>query len=261
MNSPHYIGNEPWAYSFEIEGNASIDAAGTITTSKGFDVKTNTIKVTIYMKVSGADGMFRDNQGLLLGTVEFYLREYSGNGSLIEDAKTGYNLLGNSLIVLNDKETLYMLGSGLTTTVKTPAQGTASPVIVVPMNTTINFGEYFGTGEANTQYRIVQENTDGAYIVSNNVDSYTYDSVGSYTSTFVKSYLDSEKGLTFEYFTATVVVYDNESLDYRSYALTKGSTANSISTVLNDGGGYTYYQLKEDGSAEAKTTFDVTKKE
>ena len=259
MSSSHYIGNEPWAYSFEIEGNATIDATGTITTSKGFDVKTNTIKVTIYMKVSGADGMFRDNQGLLLGTVEFYLREYSGNGSQINGAKTGYNLLGNSLIVLNDKETLYMLGSGLTTTVKTPAQGEASPVIIVPMNTTINFGEYFGTDEANTQYRIVQENTDGAYIISNNVDSYTYDSVGSYTSTFVKSYLNSEKRLTFEYFTATVVVYDNESLDYRSYALTKGSTANSISTVLNDGGGYTYYQLKEDGSAEAKTTFDVAK--
>ena len=198
------ISNTPYKFTYEING-ATIDAMGTITTSTGFSLNSNTITVKVYMKVSGEDGNFNSDRGKLIGTLSFTL----GSSTLTDGSVSGPGIykIGNSVVPIDSDYTLTG-GSGSTIYFDTDVNS-----YTVQVDEEFVFSEKFGTksGHYNSHYTIVQENSKSNYLVRGNENSYTYTATGRYTSTFVESYVEhNEYGDSINYraFKATVVVYD-----------------------------------------------------
>ena len=88
---------------FEINeslgGSAFIDENGTITTASNIDLHTEKIFVNVYMKVSGTDGKFEDENGILLATITLALNPIT---SWEEDpsASAGVYQVGNEIVVI-----------------------------------------------------------------------------------------------------------------------------------------------------------------
>ena len=264
------IANMPWAYSYKIEGDATIDSTGTITTARGFDVKTNNLIVTVYMKVSGYDGQFRDSQGIELGTVKFYLNEESSvSSSAVISAgadTTKLGVIGNySLVNLKAGEKVYKVGSPTETSFGKAISAPASTDnykdrFVIPVNTTLDLSE-IDSSKSNVEYRVVKENSkdNSTVITTNNIGSYTYTSVGEYNPTIVRTYL-KEGEIIFETFNISVDVYDPVAGIYVSHAREKGNGSGNqdidqndrenMSEILNDDelkeGTWDYYDVDTD---------------
>ena len=88
------------------------------------------------------------------------------------------------------------------------------------------FSEKFGaeSGHYNSHYTIVQEDENSNYLLRGNENSYTYTATGKYKSTFVESYVDGE--ISYRFFTATVVVYDENITTEIALSVKSGSSIN-----------------------------------
>ena len=93
---------DSYKFHFEINeslgGSAFIDENGTITTASNIDLHTEKIFVNVYMKVSGTDGLFEDENGILLATITLALNPNATPTSHPNSAGAYY--LSNNLIVV-----------------------------------------------------------------------------------------------------------------------------------------------------------------
>lgn len=222
------IANTPYKFTYEIQG-ATIDAMGTITTSTTFGLNSNTITVTVYMKVSGEDGNFNSDRGRLIGTLSFTL----GSSTLTGGSTPGEGifLIGNSIVPLaSDYELTGASGSDI----RVEDSGNS---YTVQVGEEFVFNEKFSTKSEhyNSHYTIVQENTDSNYLLRGNENSYTYASTGKYTSTFVESYV-SGGNITYYAFTATVVVYNENTTQNLAVSAMQSDTSYSVSELFNQAG-------------------------
>lgn len=113
-----------YKFHFEIDtnlgGSAFIDENGTITTAQNIDLQTEKIFVNVYMKVSGTDGNFEDEDGILIETIVLALKLHTDaewNDGMIQVDKGVYVTGKNDIIVLPKDYVVYAtsgLTSGLT---------------------------------------------------------------------------------------------------------------------------------------------------
>lgn len=176
------ISEKPYMFYLEINGNATIDEMGTITTTKDFDLQTETLTITIYMKVSGCDGNFEGSvTKLKLGEVSIFLdKDVSGTSEsgtvygrcseLYERYISGYN--GTRVNVSYDDCNLFGMIAGdfgeITSLSKHTSQS-ASESTIVAFN---SLSELFATFMGN--FEIPTNGTEYIPTVSGNaLNSYT----------------------------------------------------------------------------------------
>ena len=221
------ISGTPYKFTYEING-ATIDAMATITTSTSFGLNSNTITVNVYMKVSGEDGNFNSDRGRLIGTLAFTLGSSTLTGGSVSGP--GIYRIGNSVIPIDSG---YTLTGGSGNPVSEYGSGNS---YTVQVGEEFVFSEKFGTesGHYNSHYTIVQEDENSNYLLRGNENSYTYTATGKYKSTFVESYVSG--GISYRYFTATVVVYDENITTEIAVSAQKSDLKFSAIELFNQAG-------------------------
>lgn len=270
-NNAHQIANMPYIFTYQIEAGATIDANGTVTTNEDFNIESDTVRIYVYMRVSGIDGLYSDTDGILLNStpITFTLRSYTSEDEekpIVDDA--GIYMVGesNSLIILNEGDSVYAKGGANTTaTALTTSSVASAGTYLVPTNQAFVFENRFDkttqyeseTPEqttiyyrvSNNEFRIVQaDDADRDYIYHGNLDSYTYSSSGEYTSMFVESYryvtgTDSYGAPTsqigYRVFTANIVVYNSQAPNIYSAEYTTSEIDGTTSSFVENDSSYT----------------------
>lgn len=221
------ISGTPYKFTYEING-ATIDAMGTITTSTSFGLNSGTITVKVYMKVSGEDGNFNSDRGKLIGTLSFTLGSSTLTGGFVSGP--GIYQIGNSVVPIDSN---YTLTGGSGNPVSEYGSGNS---YTVQVDEEFVFSEKFGTesGHYNSHYTIVQEDENSNYLLRGNENSYTYTATGKYKSTFVESYVSG--GISYRFFTATVVVYDENITTEIAVSAQKSDLKFSAIELFNQAG-------------------------
>ena len=221
------ISGTPYKFTYEING-ATIDAMGTITTSTTFGLNSGTITVKVYMKVSGEDGNFNSDRGRLIGTLAFTLGSSTTTGGSV--SVPGIYKIGNSLVPIDSN---YTLTGGSGNPVSEYGSGNS---YTIQVDEEFVFSEKFGTesGHYNSHYTIVQEDENSNYLLRGNENSYTYTATGKYKSTFVESYVSG--GISYRFFTATVVVYDENITTEIAVSAQKSDLKFSAIELFNQAG-------------------------
>ena len=215
------------------------------------------------MRVSGLDGLYNDEDGILLNSkpLTFILRYYD-SGNNVDASVSGLYSLKNdnidSLIVLNSEDTITAYGGA--STVATPISTSDDAIqndgtYLVPTNSPFMFNrlpktEKDGNSDtSNNEFKIVKANSDD-YLVQNNTDSYTYTSQGTYQSMFVEMYRSAgdevptpsgsvntirESEIKFKVHTAEVVVYNSQTPEVHTaeYSLSGNADASTFTSLEN----------------------------
>lgn len=248
-----------YKYYFEINtsdgeraGSAFIDENGMITTTEDFNILSHTISVNVYMKVSGQDGNFEvANQKLLLGTFTLYL----DSSKEVENVITISNnpcLVDNNIISLPVGYSLYYYIGEKKASDITDGSLTENRVFAVEVGEEFEFAKLYNeltaTG-SNKTYHLVGYKKDGSdYTAVNfdNVDSWTFDTAGTYEITFVLN-----QKCSYKKYTSTIIAYETSTKEENNILLEK-NTAHTLD------GNYTWYEIGESGQVTAQTEYKET---
>ncbi len=219
------IANNPYMFTFSAVG-ATVDANGIITTAEEFDINAASgILVTIYMKVSGADGNFESDESIEIGTVRFRLSQVTSPTEIESVADEIFTEHG----AINDSNSIG------TFIVK---RGEEFKFEERMMDTLKNVGSE--QAYRNIQIRIVNENyeneKDGAAsaeIIRNNLDKYVYTTEGKYNSRFIISTRDGDS-ITYLQFVAEVLVYDDSNPEERTLVVDMADLTGDSPKTLKD---------------------------
>ncbi|MBE7075495.1 MAG: hypothetical protein E7375_00295 [Clostridiales bacterium] len=232
---------DAYKFYFKIENNATggsgfVDENGTITTTENFKVGSYYVAVEVYVKVSGANAQFEENNTTLhLGTINISLGT-EPTGSNTSSAGV-YEYGSNNLVVLADGWT-----SSKTLTSVSLASATDKGAFAVGVNETLDFKQMFDDSYASTtneNYHLVKIGQE--YITTNNLNSYSFGTAGSYDLIFVKTYRNS--GIyTTQVLSATVMVYSTTSTEQR-FDVAK----NNVETTLTG----SWYERNQSGVTES----------
>lgn len=217
------IANNPYMFTFSAVG-ATVDANGIITTAEEFDINAASgILVTIYMKVSGADGNFESDESIEIGTVRFRLSQGTSPTEVDSVADKIFAKHGE----INDSNSIG------TFIVKCGEEFKFEERM---MDTLKNVGSE--QAYRNIQIRIVNENyeKDGAAsaeIIRNNLDKYVYTTEGKYNSRFIISIRDGDS-ITYLQFVAEVLVYDDSNPEERTLVVDMADLTGDSPKTLKD---------------------------
>ncbi len=230
-------------------GSAFIDEFGTITTTEDFDVRTHTITINVYMKVSGQDGNFETNSTRLkLGTFRIYLDQNRKNNELCQGGNT-VELWNNCLIAIpNNYQLCYSVNNFNTAT---PSEIVCSKDYTIPVGGTLVFEDLFdGVSDipnmANKRFRIVKIGENVVHF--DNLDSWQFNTSGEFDVEVVVSGR-VEGAITYKKLKFTLFVYDTAVREDQQVDVVKGET------TLPVGPGETWYELGENNEITQKTEF------
>ena len=228
-NTPSY------KFHFEINeslgGSAFIDENGTITTASNIDLHTEKIFVNVYMKVSGTDGKFEDENGILLATITLAL-DPSISWESATQTNAGVYQVGNEIVVIPTGYSAYKTSSlsdvslptisGLSTTIGDPSYAFSIDHTLTKQDFENMFGKDVTVRNwTNKNYHVVYTKLDtngGAYQYTNNLNEWTFPSTGTWLVNVVVTGRDGQKILN-----KTVYIYDaNSSASEETYAIKVG---------------------------------------
>ncbi len=237
-----------------LGGSAVVDENGLIITDKVFNILEQKIFLNVYMKVSGANGMFEENNTKLrIGQLQIGLIKkgndyketlvpngnnkagavYKVNGEDIVVVPAGYkfNYIKNSDTKVTDQELgddnsgtfAYELGKVLTRNDFEKMLGSAK----------------VGQGTYNRNYHVVRED-DSAYLHYNNCNNYVLSKAGTHTIDVVATHVGTDETRTLKSFKLTLVVYDTSVTETLTGCLNSGETYEFDSS-------WTWYQIDKNG--------------
>ena len=191
-------------------GSAFIDENGTIITNEGFIASDQTVTVNVYMKVSGNNGYFNKEEGLLLGQFRISVGGTSSGDPTIRYVASDFNNV-------DPQETQYVYAVGSTVSIKD----------------LLDENE-----ESSTHYHVVKVGSETP--IRNNLDSWTFESKGTYEVYIVKT----ANGTINEYKKVTFIIYDT-------------TTSTEEIVFVNNGESYAYpsdlYKITGDDKNIAET--------
>ncbi len=244
--------------------SAFIDENGMITTG-AFETETGYINVRIYMKVGGFNGQFEDDDtDILLNQTPFTIRlETSSASGVTTGEGVYYNTIDgvHNIITVPKDYTLYGASltqissfSEITTTYSCAVGGTLNLHDLFDDSASLNFGDYY-----NKTYHIVGIGTEteiSTYHTSNNLNSWTFDTVGTREVYVV---MTGRNGSTPEIlaFRFTVLVYDDSGSGetQNNYYLINRNETNTQSLA---GVGEEWWLLGSDSTTQQVTEFTAT---
>lgn len=256
----------PYAFAFETTKGSSVDkATGLIVTDANIQIAAYRFSVKLYLKVSGNNGQFEDDQNLIqLGEFEFMLDETATfNNAVVNIDENGgviqVNNVANPAIMVANYGTPAQVYTCANSAISVSllnhsTENVADGIYTIPVNTSVDASiASENTTGFNKSYRIVA--IDGKYISNPN---HVFTKSGKYTVTIaVNLRKANENKYTTEYVNKTVWVYDRQSED-DIYQITVDSTSGSSSYDLNNilSGG-TWYELNQSGKIAELTSSNV----
>ena len=207
-----YLSNEyAYKYIFEINnsdeggsGNAFIDENGHIITNEDFIALDQTVTVNVYVKVSGNDGNYSKEEGILIGQFRISIGGTSTNA--------------NDTIQYNSEQ----------------QYGEEQTKYVYSVGSTVSLKELFDNNEtSSTHYHVVKVN--GTEYVRNNLDSWTFETEGTHEVYIVKTtdgIVETTDGVKTGYMKVTFIIYDTTTSTEKIVFVDSGSYPYSESNVF-----------------------------
>ncbi len=253
-----------YQFYFEIDsdsqGVAYIDENGMITTSEGFDIYNTVFVLNMYMKISGCDGQFQeDNTEILIGS--FTIRLSAGISSTASTTGEGtYVTTDGNIITIPSDYTLY--GASLSTTISVTVE-TGTIIRATTVGSTLNFNDLFDEYEryssfTNKKFHLVSvyDTSSGTttYYNFNNVGSWTFSSAGTYYVTLVLNYRNGSS-YSQTAFTFRLLVYDDSTSATREeqYYMLKTEATNYFETTTES-----WWLLEDDNLTSEADSFSST---
>lgn len=254
--------NSEDAYKFYFEiskgsdggsaGSAFIDENGTITTSENFEIAYHTLTVNVYMKVSGANGMFEEvntETSLFLGA--FTINLGTTMAGTVEQTAGVYNIDGQLIVVPDGWSLTY---SGTKNTIGEGADDTLqAEEYSIGVGEVVEFERWFngltGNFQHNVNYHIVisKLGSEENYIYYDNINSYIFNQAGEYEITVVVSGRDNiESEIGFKKIIFTLIVYETSTMENEQ--LSGQLISGNASFKFNES--YTWYVLKDNNIVE-----------
>ncbi|MGN1201566.1 MAG: hypothetical protein ACI4R8_04880 [Candidatus Caccovivens sp.] len=250
---------DAYKYYFEINtsstggaGSAFIDENGMITTGTDFEVKTHTITVNVYMKVSGFNGYFEDsNTKLKLGQFRLYFKQdlnpatslVSEGVYKLKQSNSSGKIVSYGLLSVQNGYSVYESNSSGISLDKydektIPNKGT----FACKVGDTVNLADLIGDTEilSNKTYHMVMVGDD--YIVRGNIGSWTFANAGTYKFYVAVTGRDLTGGFAISTYEATMMVYDTSTQENYN-KLVQGGNYNLNNSIASD---TTWYELDTD---------------
>lgn len=234
-------------------GSAFIDEHGTITTTEDFDVRTHTITINVYMKVSGQDGNFEtDSTRLKLGTFRIYLNPTEPSTTMLNNINGIRTIDGKDLIVIPNGYNLYKFSEKthfLNDNVDNSIN--VNETYTVSVGGTLVFEDLFNDlaelkGLTNKRYHIVKFGEQDIYF--DNLDAWQFNTAGQFGVQVVVSGRENgtivHKNLTFD-----LIVYDTSVREDQQIHVAKGDANLPIAS------GEIWYELGENNTISEATKF------
>ncbi len=221
-------------------GSAFIDENGTITTTEDFVIGTHYITFSIYMKVSGANGRFEENnEKLLLGTFQIYLDSGASLGTTLSDGTNPYRAQLDRNIINIPK------GYKVTTNMEFDSVGINFGTMYVSPNQTalqlsqtIDFDETYGNANGGLQVKNLtnrawhlvsyQKTTDLTETIPTTpiVGSWRPTEAGNYALTFILQGRDKDNADIWYYYQVktNLIVYETSTHETKSVDVKLGTT-------------------------------------
>jgi len=240
-------------------GSAFIDEFGTITTTEDFDVRTHTITINVYMKVSGQDGNFETNSTKLkLGTFRIYLGKTEPSINVIpavseDNDSRVFTINGKSLVVIPNGFRLLITSTYSVTLERgNIISEEIDKLYTVAVGGTLVFENLFNDVEnirniANKRFRIVKVGDKDIYF--DNLDSWQFNTSGEFDVEVVVSGR-VEDTITYKKLKFTLFVYDTAVREDQQVDVVKGETTLPIAS------GETWYELGENNEIKQTDKFE-----
>ncbi|MDE6583672.1 MAG: hypothetical protein K2K31_03395 [Clostridia bacterium] len=269
-------GYAPYKFAFEGVTGCTVDkSTGLIITDSNIQVAVYRFSVKVYLKVSGQNGQFEDDENLIeLGVFEFMLDQtidfdthsaqiisIGENGGVVLINQT--DALDNSFMVVNGNNTNTVttvsrvngLGVRDITTLTHPSE-VSDNVYAVSVNSKIDasIADEDISGGYNKNYRLVA--VDGKY--TSNQD-YVFTTTGEHTVTFAVTYRVNENSshYTTILINKTVWVYDNQTQDDLYQVAVDTTSGISSYDILDIMDGGSWYYLDDNGKMELMTSTNL----
>ncbi len=265
LNVGALSGQSPYHFAFEMTKGGTVDkATGLIVTDANIQIAAYRFSVKLYLKVSGHNGQFEDDENLIsLGEYEFMLNEKI----VLNEVSLGDDGLKNGgvIAISIDSNPAVMVIEGGTNIEVFTSSGINGISVLENDFETISQGVYSIRLNSNVDASIASENTvagynkkyrlvavDNEYISNPN---YVFTETGKHTVTFSATYRTPNSS-TYSHIliNKTVWVYDKQTED-DIYQIAVDATSSNGSYDLNDilSSGE-WFELKDNGKIEKMTS-------
>lgn len=226
-----------YKFHFEIDtnlgGSAFIDENGTITTAQNIDLQTEKFFVNIYMKVSGTDGNFEDEDGILIERIALALKQDIDWGTATQSAAGVYKEDNNIFIIPAGYSAYNTSGAEQVGSVSTSDEDPEYAFSIDHALTKADLENMFGSDESvsswtNRNYHVVYTKFDetGTYQYTNNLNGWTFSDTGKWLINVVVTGRNS--GTMTQMLHKTIYIYGTASAATEETYIWQTSTAPTL---------------------------------